>query len=267
MQAISNLQVEPIVGIVETHCHLSDAYFNSDREKVIERARLSGVRGMIEVGCDLKNIPLAVELALANSDIRAAIGIHPVSADEWTPHAKELIESLIIEHGKKICAIGEIGLDYHWDKHPRDFQKQVLNEQLDLATQYSLPVVFHCRDAYPDLLDILEARSFNRGVLHCYISNLKDAQRATKLGLCLGFGGVLTYKKNDELRDVARQVPLDKILVETDCPYIAPQKWRGKRNEPACITEAVLTLAELFNKTPDEIARITAENAKRLFEM
>jgi TatD DNase family protein len=156
-------------------------------------------------------------------------------------------------------------LDYHWDTQPRDFQKQVFNEQLDLAQKHNLPAVFHCRNAYDDIFEILENRNFSNAVMHCFTSHAKDAKRAIDLGLYLGFGGVLTYKKNDELREAAATVPLDKILVETDCPYLAPEKWRGRRNEPACITEVVITLSELFRVSPEEMAKITTENAQRLF--
>jgi TatD DNase family protein len=265
MLEISKLHIDPIQGIVETHCHLGDAQFDVDRNEVIARARAAGVAQMLVIGCDTESIPVAVKIAGENTDICAVVGIHPTSGAEWSDATQALLVSLIQQHGPKIAAIGEIGLDYHWDTLPHDRQKQVFIDQIAIASEHDLPVVIHCRDAYSDLLDILKGRSFTRAVLHCFTSGHADAQRALDLGLYLGFGGVLTYPKSAELREIVASMPLDRILVETDCPYLAPQRFRGKRNEPAYITEVVRLIAELRGITPEQAAQATACNAAALF--
>jgi TatD DNase family protein len=267
MASISDSVIEPILGIVETHCHLGDAQFDVDRNEVINRARAAGIAQMLVIGCDTTGIQSALELAEANDDIRAVIGIHPEAAGEWSSDTELAIRDSIAKCRANIAAVGEIGLDYHWETIPRETQKEVFTTQLDLADSVDLPVVMHCRDAYSDVLDILEERRIRRGVLHCFTSGHVDAERALGLGLHLGFGGVLTYKKSDELREIAASMPIDKILVETDCPYLAPQRFRGKRNEPAYVTEVVRLLAQLRGVSPEEMAEITARNAGALFGM
>lgn len=249
----------------DTHCHLNHSDFEDDWQAVLERARSADVRRLLVVGFDLPSSRRAVSIAQQEPDLQAVIGIHPESAGEWSADTLAELNSLHREAGIKVAAWGEIGLDYHWETVSRERQQAVFAEQIEAANDANLPIVIHCRDAYSDLLPILAEGGAKRVVLHCFTGTWEEAKAALDSGYYLGFGGIVTFKKSDDLREVARQTPLDRILLETDSPYLAPQKWRGKRNEPAYITEVARVIADLHNLSPAKIAEITSASAAALF--
>lgn len=251
--------------LTDTHCHLNHSDFAEDWPEALERAREAGIGRLLVIGFDLPSSRLAVSLASQEPDLWAVIGIHPESAADWSAEARAELLALRREAGAKIAAWGEIGLDYHWETVSRDQQKAVFAEQIELAKGEGLPIVIHCRDAYSDVLEILREAGASRVDLHCFTGTWDEARAALDAGYYLGIGGIVTFKKSDSLRDVVRQAPLDRILLETDSPYLAPQAWRGKRNEPAYLMEVARVVAELHGISSDEVAQITTENANRLF--
>lgn len=251
--------------LTDTHCHLNHSDFDPDCEGVIERARQAGVERIIVAGFDLPSSRRALQLALANEVLQAALGIHPEAAHEWTDAVRDELIALAQSAGSNVAAWGEVGLDYHWESVPRDIQHRVFSDQIEVANSLNLPLVVHCRDAYSDVLDILCRYTLARAVLHCFTGNLDEAQRAVQSGYYLGVGGIATFKKNDALRDVIKQTPIDRILLETDSPYLAPQARRGKRNEPAYTALIADAIAPVVGLDIDELARVTSENASRLF--
>ena len=253
--------------LVDTHCHLDFDRFDDDRQQVVERAIKVGVERIIVPALDLENCQAVLTLADQFEQVFAAIGIHPNSSAEWQDRWVDQLRPFA-QH-KKVVAIGEIGLDYYWDRSPKSVQHQALKSQLALAAELNLPVIIHNRESDQDVLDLLAQSPLNGrpnpGVLHSFSTTWETAERALEMGFYLGFTGPVTYKKADELRAVVAQVPLDRILVETDAPFLAPQQHRGKRNEPAYVAYVAERIAEIRGMTTAEIARQTTENAKRLF--
>ncbi|HEY3331322.1 MAG TPA: TatD family hydrolase [Capsulimonadaceae bacterium] len=253
------------MALTDTHCHLNHGDFADDWRAALERAREAGVKRLLVVGFDLASSRLAVEMAQSESDIQAVIGIHPESAAEWTPSTRDELLGLLSGAGNHIAAWGEVGLDYYWDSVPRDVQVAVFEEQIEIAKSASLPLVIHCREAFTDVLDVLETHGNPPAVLHCFTGTQAEADRAVAAGCYIGVGGIATFKKSDALREIVRSVPLDKLLLETDSPYLAPQARRGKRNEPAYVAFVADVVAPLFGLSADELATTTSENADRLF--
>ena len=255
--------------LVDTHCHLDFVRFNDDRAQVIDRAAAVGVTRLIVPALDLENGPQVLALAEQYPGVYAAIGVHPNSAAGWQDGW--LAELRRLAAHKKVVAIGEIGLDYYWDDTPRPVQHHALRRQLALAAELNLPTIIHNRNADADVLRLLAESSLDGrprpGVLHSFSTNWAVAEQALAMGFYLGFTGPLTYKKADELRDVAQRAPLDRLLIETDAPFLAPHPHRGKRNEPAFVTLVAEKLAELRGLPPAEIARRTTANAVRLFNL
>jgi len=257
---------------IDSHCHIDGAEYDVDREEVITRARDAGVTTMLNVGTGDPHsgaFERAVDLAEKHNDIYAAVGVHPHDAKLFDDVAEQRILDLV-KQTKRVIAWGEIGLDYHYDHSPRDVQRGVFRRQLRLARSSGLPVVIHSREADDDTVAILreELTGFERGgVMHCFGGSLAMARSAIELGFYVSFAGNLTFKKADDLRDVAHQLPLDRILIETDCPYLSPVPFRGRRNEPARVIETARCLATLLGKELEEIARITGENFVRLFRL
>lgn len=251
---------------IDTHCHLEDENFSADRAEVIERAKLSGVERIINFGSTLKSSEAVVALAKNFSELYAGVGIHPEEIDDFDANTCARLAELAAV--KKVVAIGEIGLDYHWEKDPsrRLNQQKIFVAQLDLARQLNLPVCVHDRDAHADTLKILqtEARGL-RGVLHCYSGSLETAREVFKLDWFIGVDGPLTFKNSAKLPEIVKAAPRDRILIETDAPYLAPVPHRGKRNEPAYVVEVAKKLAELRNETLDEVGAYTSANAKSLY--
>ena len=239
--------------LVDSHCHLNDPKFDEDRDAVIERALAAGVETMMVID--------APEFAAGYPFLYATIGVHPHEAAKATEETFARMRDLAAH--PKVLAIGEIGLDYHYDFSPRDVQHRVFERQLEIAAQFRKPVVIHTREAWEDTLAHMPTLP-NGGVMHCFTGTAEQAQQALERGFHLGFGGVLTFPKADELRAAARMTPDDRLLVETDCPYLAPVPYRGKRNEPAFVVETARRLAEVRGITFEALAALTTSNFKRL---
>lgn len=253
--------------LIDTHCHLDFDRFDSDRDLVVERAVAAGIHRIIVPAIDLDNCQKVLSLAEKYDSVFAAIGIHPNSSADWRDEWLYRLR-MMIDH-PKVVAIGEIGLDYYRDWSPQMTQKVAFSAQVSLAAELGLPIIVHNRQADADLINILEMAkkkwSQLKGVLHSFSSYWETADSAMKMGFYIGFTGPITYKKANELRDVAAKIRLDRVLVETDSPFLAPQQFRGKRNEPANVIHVAAKLAELCSMTQDEIAQQTTENAERLF--
>ena len=259
------------VTLFDTHCHLDFESFHDDIDAVIARAAATGVTRLIVPSLDLDNAAAVLALAERFPGVYAAVGVHPNSAagwrDEWIDSLRELAQH------PRVVAIGEIGLDYYWDKTPPETQHRALTQQLELAVEVGLPVIIHNRDASEDvvrLLSELVTRHAPRatplhGVLHSFSADWPTAEAALSLGYYLGFTGPLTYKKADDLRAIAARIPLDRILIETDAPFLAPHPHRGRRNEPAYVRHVAERLAEVRGVSLEEIAAATTANALRLF--
>jgi TatD DNase family protein len=255
---------------VDSHCHIDGPDYDADREEVIARALEAGVTTMLNVVSGDPHsgaLERAVALAEQHSEIYAAIGVHPHDAKLFDDQTEELLRNLVAK-SKRVIAWGEIGLDYHYDHSPREIQREVFRRQLRLARQYNLPVVVHSREADDETIAILSDELGNyapAGVLHCFGGSLPLAQAAIELGFFISFAGNLTFKKAEALREVARQLPLNRLLIETDCPFLTPVPFRGKRNEPARVVETASCLAGIHDSEREEIGRITGENFANLF--
>ncbi len=252
--------------LIDTHCHFNDARFAEDMLECIARARDAGVSQMIVVGADREGSEQAVAIAEEVGDgVFATIGVHPHDANHWDAATEARFRTLA-DH-PKVVAIGEIGLDYHYDFSLREAQFEAFRAQMRLARAAGLPVVIHCREAYADTLQVLgeEGADQTGGVMHCWAGTVEEAQQTAAMGLALGFGGTLTFKNADEVRLAAQTMPLESLLIETDAPYLAPMPHRGKRNEPAYVRLIAERLAELRGMTLEEIARLTTGNAHRTF--
>jgi len=250
---------------IDSHAHIDGDEFDTDRNEVIERAHAAGVSTILNVGTGDPHsdaFERAVELGKSNKSIYTAIGTHPHDARHYDDAAEEKIKDLI--NNDRVIAWGEIGLDFHYDNSPRDVQIEVFKRQLLAARECNLPVVIHTREAEPETIDILQSTP-SRSVFHCFSGSMDLAQRAIELGFMISFSGIVTFKKADELREVAKQVPLDHLLIETDCPYLTPIPYRGKRNEPAYVVEVARCLAGLHGVEMEEMGRITSENFMRFF--
>ena len=251
---------------IDSHAHIQLDRFDSDRSAVIERAKNSQVSIILVVGFDISTSHLAVELADRYDHIYATVGLHPHDAKRFTPQTLREI-ALLAEH-PKVVALGEMGLDYHRNLSPKSVQKRVFEEQLDLATQLDLPIVVHNRNAFDDILSILENHSqLTGGVLHCFSENTKSMDRVIDVGFHIGIGGPVTYKKSQDLKQVVKVMPADSFLIETDCPWLAPQLRRGKRNEPAYITEIATKIAELRQVTIESVGQTSSQNFRKLFSI
>jgi len=250
--------------LIDSHCHLDDKQFDPDRDAVIQRALEAGVERMMAIGTGdgPPDLEAALRLARRHDFIYATVGVHPHDAAKATPETFAALEALAAD--TKVLAIGEIGLDYHYDFSPRDVQREVFVEQLKLAGRAGKPIVIHTREAWDDTLLVLREHWSGGGIIHCFSGGPGEARQALDLGFHLSFGGVLTFPKADALREAARLGPEDRLLVETDAPYLAPVPKRGKRNEPAFMLETARRLAEVRGVAPERIAEVTTENFARL---
>ncbi len=254
-----------MTGLVDSHCHLDDSKFDADREQAIERALAAGVERLMAIGTgdgppDLRT---AIRQAERYPFIFATIGVHPHDASKATPETFAELRDLAAH--PKVLAVGEIGLDYHYDFSPREVQRAVFEQQLEIAAECGKPIVIHTREAWADTMAIFRERWHGAGIMHCFTGDQEQAREALDLGFHLSFGGVLTFPKAEALRQAARITPDDRLLVETDCPYLAPVPHRGKRNEPAFMVETVKRLAEVRGATPEAIAGLTTSNFEQLF--
>ena len=249
--------------LFDTHAHLNDRAFDTDREELIQSLPQQGVGIIMNPGCNLEDSRLSVKLAEQYPFVYAAVGSHPDSADEVN-------ENVIAEYRKLCChdkvkAIGEIGLDYHYEDIPRQIQKKAFLMQMELARETGLPVIVHERDAHADGMAIVSEFPEVRGVFHCYSGSLEMAKWLIDRGWYIGFTGVLTFKNTRKAIETAQSIPIDRIVLETDCPYMAPEPFRGKRNHPGYLYRMAEKLAEIRGMTVEEIRQITTENGKRLY--
>lgn len=254
--------------LFDTHAHLNDAAFDTDREAVIERAKGEyNVCRIVNVGYNRETIPKCLELAEAHDFIFAAVGWHPHDANQLRDEDLDWLEELA-QH-EKVVALGEMGLDYYRNHSPRDIQENVFRRQIALAKKVSMPIIIHNREAHADILRILKEEHAGEvgGVMHCFSGDWETAKASLNLGFYIGLGGPITFKKADDLREVARKIPLDRLVVETDCPYLAPEPKRGKRNETGYVSFVADKLAEIRGMSPEQLAQQTTENACRLFNL
>ena len=252
--------------LIDTHAHLDEEAFRPDRADVILRAREAGLEYVVTIGTTAASSREAVAIAQANPMVYAAVGIQPNYVSAAAPGDWQVIEELAAE--PKVIAIGETGLDRYWDHAPFDLQTEYFERHRALARRHNLPFVVHCREAEQDVVAQLKSAAASGplcGVMHSFSGDAETARACVELGLYISFAGMVTFKKNDALRAVAAQVPLNRLLIETDSPYLAPVPYRGKRNEPAYVRHTADCLASVHNMTPAEIADLTAENARRLF--
>jgi TatD DNase family protein len=254
--------------LIDTHTHLDDARYNDDREAVIARAREAGLEAFITIGCDLATSRSAVALADHYPFVYASVGVHPHEVkhigEDWYDEFRGLAKS------EKIVAYGEIGLDYHYNHSSPKEQRERFREQIQLARELTLPVIIHTREAQEDTIAILQEEKASEigGVFHCFSGDAWLAKEVLDLGFCLSFSGILTFKNATALRAIAKNTPLDRLLIETDCPYLTPVPHRGERNEPAYVSQVAKQLAELHPELSlEDIQRVTTENAKRIFKI
>jgi TatD DNase family protein len=251
---------------IDSHAHLDDERFDEDREILIESLKENNIDLVFNIGADIKSSKASVQLAKKFENIYAVVGVHPHDAKDVEEDYLDILRELSKE--EKVVAIGEIGLDYYYDNSPRDIQKKVFKEQLDLAKELDLPVVIHTRDAAQETFDILKEAAEGgklRGIMHCYSGSVEMAMEYIKLGFYISLGGPVTFKNSKVAKEVAKAIPLDRLLIETDCPYLTPEPYRGKRNEPKYVKYTAEAIAELRGISVEEVAKATSENAKTIF--
>lgn len=252
--------------LVDSHCHLDFADFDADRAALLARARDAGVRTMVTISTRIAKFPQIAAIAESDPDIWCSVGTHPHNAHE-EPDTR-VADLIALSQHPKCVAIGEAGLDYHYDKSPRDVAARVFRTHIAASRETGLPLVIHARDADDDMIAILREETGKGAfpaVLHCFSSGAELARAGVALGLMVSFSGILTFKNSEDIRAIAKDVPMDRLLVETDAPYLAPPPYRGKRNEPAYVAETAKVLAGVKGVTPDEIARVTTDNFFRVF--
>ena len=251
--------------IFDSHAHYDDEAFDGDREELLESLKKSGIEKVVNVGASIKTSIASIELTEKYDFIYASIGVHPSETEELT---EEKIDELK-EYSKldKVVAIGEIGLDYYYPTPNRDLQKKWFYKQLDLAVETELPIIIHSRDAAKDTMDILKEYQgkISRGVIHCYSYGVEMAKEFVNMGYYIGIGGVLTFNNAKKLKEVAKEIPIDKIVIETDCPYLSPVPNRGKRNSSLNLEYVVKELALIKGISEEEVKEITYNNAKKLY--
>lgn len=260
--------------LTDTHCHLDFSHYDKDREKVIAQAKKAGLEKLLVLGIDVFSSKAAIRLAEKFSFIFAAIGVHPNSGKTWNKSALTELKSMV-QH-PKVVAVGEIGLDFYRDSTPQNLQKKIFREQLEFAFEFGKPVIIHCREAFKAVLKLLaewqsqlkEAKdplAERPGVLHSYSGNVNQMNFLMKINFFIGISGPVTYNNSHELRQVVSRVPINKMLIETDSPFLTPHPYRGKRNEPAYVSYVAERIAEILQKSPLEIGEITSNNSKKLF--
>lgn len=252
--------------LFDTHAHYDADAFDADRLELLASMPGRGVELILNPGCDVPSSRAAVELAERFPFVYAAVGVHPEECGGWTGGELEALRELA--RHPKVRAIGEIGLDYYWEENPpRELQKEVLHAQLELAEELDLPVIIHDREAHGDCLEIVRAHPKVTGVYHCYSGSLEDAKVLVKLGWMLSFTGSITFKNARKAPEVIAWLPMDRIMVETDSPYLTPVPYRGKRNDSGYVRLVAEKIAEIKGLDPEEVARITLENGRRFFRI
>lgn len=253
--------------LFDTHVHLNARQFIEDRNEVIQRAHQAGVRYMVVVGFDNETIPLAIEIAEKYENIYASVGWHPVDAIHFNEQSLLTIEKL--SSHPKVVAIGEMGLDYHWDTSPKEVQKEVFKQQIQFAKKVNMPIIIHNRNATEDIIEILQEEKAKEvgGIMHCYSDSLEYISTFLDMNFYISLGGPVTFKNAKMPKEVAKQVPLDRLLIETDAPYLAPHPYRGKRNEPAYVKLVLEEIASLRQMDMETLSEITTNNARSLFQI
>ena len=252
--------------LFDTHAHYDSGAFNADRLELLAAMPQQGVELIVNPGCDVASSQAAVELARRFPFVYAAVGVHPSDCGSWDDDTLPALRRLAAE--PKVRAIGEIGLDYYWkDNPPREFQQQVFHQQMELAQELGLPVIIHDREAHHDCLEVVKAHPAVKGVYHCYSGSLEDAKVLVKLGWMLSFTGVVTYKNARKSLEVIDRLPMERIMIETDSPYLTPEPFRGTRNDSSKVYRVAETIAQVKGLEPEEVAQITLENGKRFFRI
>ncbi len=261
------------MNFIDSHCHIDGEQFDEDREEVIQRALDSGVRAMLNIGTGTpkeNSFEKSVELAEKYENIFASVGIHPHDAREYTEEVEKRLITLT-QKSKKVIAWGEIGLDFYYDHSPREIQEKVFRRQINVGRELDLPIIIHSRDADDLTVEILREecnyKNFRGGIMHCFGGTPEMAIQLMEIGFLISFAGNVTFKKAENLRDSARVVPLEKLLMETDCPYLTPIPFRGKRNEPARVVETARFLADFYGIELEKLANKTTENFLGFFRL
>lgn len=251
-------------NIFDSHAHYDDEQFDSDRSELLASLEGKGVSGVVFCGVNIPTSKFSVETAHKYSYIYSAVGFHPLNLSDYKDGDLEAIKELCKE--KKVVAVGEIGLDYHYEKETRNEQLELAENQIILANEHSLPIIFHDRESHEDTLNLLKKHK-PRGVVHCFSGSVEMAKEIVNLGMYIGLGGAVTFKNAVKPVEVAKYVPADRLLIETDCPYMTPVPFRGKRNDSSLIPYTAQKIAEVRGCTPQKILDLTAENAKTLFHI
>ncbi|WP_338787886.1 TatD family hydrolase [Metabacillus sp. FJAT-53654] len=251
--------------LFDSHAHLNAIQYEKDIVEVIQRAKDEKVTHIVVVGFDRETISKAMELTDQYDMIYAAVGWHPVDAIDMTEEDLNWIKQLALH--PKVVAIGEMGLDYYWDKSPKDIQKEVFRKQIQLAKEVKLPIIIHNRDATEDVVRILQEENASEvgGIMHCFTGSLDVAKQCMDMNFYISFGGPVTFKNAKKPKEVVKEIPMDRLLIETDCPYLTPHPFRGKRNEPSYVKYVAEQIAELRGVTLEEIGTKTSDNARKLF--
>ena len=251
------------MAFIDSHAHIILEPFDLDRENVVQEAFSNKITHIVQSCDNLEEIEKNLILTKKHKNIYSSVGIHPHEAKLWNSMSKNTIIKYTKE--EKVIAIGETGLDFYYNYSSKDAQLATFKEQIKIAKEVSLPLIIHCRDAFKEAIEILKEEKAENGVFHCYTGNLENAREALELGFYISFSGILTFKTADELRLVAKEVPLKRTLIETDCPFLTPIPHRGKRNEPKYVTYVAEELAKIHNVSVEEIGGTTSENTKKLF--
>ena len=251
--------------LIDSHAHIDGRRFKSDQRKVIQQAKNEGVEYIVNIGSNEETCKNSVELARKYPNIYATVGIHPHNAQNVTGDTLRLLRDLSAE--EKVKAIGEIGLDYHYDHSPRDIQKRAFRAQIRLAHDLGMPIVIHTREADKDTMEILKEEEVDKlgGIMHCFPGDVALAEECINMNLKLSFNGILTFKNARTARQVVKEIPLKHLLLETDCPYLTPVPYRGKRNQPAYVKYVAEKIAEIKGIDVEEVARVTTQNAKEIY--
>lgn len=261
------------IRIFDTHAHYDDEKFNEDRETVFENIRSSGVLKVVNIGCNMESSRISRQFSENIPGFYGAVGIHPSDADEFNEESLDELHELAL--GERIVAIGEIGLDYYWNDFPKEVQREAFGRQLELARKLDMPVVIHCREAAAETFEfmkkhaeILKAEGKEvKGVIHCYSGSVEMAKDYVRLGYYIGVGGVVTFKNARKLIEVVETIPLDKIVIETDCPYLSPVPFRGKRNDSSNLVYVIEKISEIKGLDSLEVAKKLWDNAHKLYEL
>lgn len=252
--------------LFDTHTHLENEKYDSDRQDIISALSKDNIDKIVNIGTNIATSIESIKLASSNENIYASIGIHPHDAKDFTPSSIDELKELA-KH-KKVVAIGEIGLDYHYDFSPRDMQMNAFIAQMELAKKIDLPVIYHIREAYGDFLPMVRSNEVvNNAVMHCYGGSLESVKICINAGMMISFTGVITFKNANKIRQVVEYVPIDRLMIETDCPYMSPEPYRGKRNQPAYVLEVAKQVALIKKMSLEQVVDITYNNAINFFKI